>query len=145
MVFILENILVYVKLLLGVNMKKLILFLLVLLGLGIGVFIYIKIDNNRKYEQISNNFEDALNTYFKVKIKYGYKEEYCSNNGDEIVTSSYLISQGYLKKDNIKDIDNKNYCTAYTKIHGSNECKYVFDKIYIKCKNFVTEGHAGWE
>lgn len=124
--------------------KKIVVIIIIVLVLIGGLFIFNKINHKKRYDYIIKSFEDGVKWEIKVKEKYGYKEDSCNDKSEEILKSDYLISQGYLKKSDMLDIDNKSYCTAYTKVTGSKECKYVYDKIYIKCKNFTTKGHAGW-
>lgn len=128
-------------------MKKIIIVIvivIVLISLIATLLIYKNINNTKRYDQIVASFEDGVKWDIKVKEKYGYKEDSCNSESEEIVKSEYLISQGYLKKKDMLDIDNKTYCSAYTRLKGSKECKYVYDKIYIKCKNYTTKGHEGW-
>ena len=62
--------------------------------------------------------------------------------------SSFLIKNGYIKKNELLDVDNKSYCSVYVEIYAyfenpvdhQNNCE-AYHKIYLKCKDYKDKGY----
>ena len=62
--------------------------------------------------------------------------------------SSFLIKNGYIKKDELLDVDSKSYCSVYVEIYvyfenpldHQNNCE-AYHKIYLKCKDYKDKGY----
>ena len=65
--------------------------------------------------------------------------------------SSFLINNGYIKKEELLDIDNKSYCDVYVdisteykdKLDHQRDCK-IYYKIYLKCNEYADKGYIDW-
>lgn len=106
------------------------------------LYKYFKTKENQKYQTILKEFENALIWELDVT---DIAQKKCEPNVNKkgITTSKYLISQGYLKKEKMLDIDNKSYCKAYAKIFDTKDCGVDY-KLYLKCKNYKTNGDIDW-
>lgn len=140
--------------------KKILLIILVIaFGLLTFFIIYKFYMNNQKkrrqerYSLIKENTEKAVEweikaVYPKCSLSKIFKE---TNKPTSFSNSSYLISQGYLKKSDLLDIDNKSYCDVYvvTAPHfenpqeNQNNCEISY-KIYLKCKDYEDKGYKSW-
>lgn len=111
--------------------------------LGLGIYKYFEWQETKRYQEILNDFEEAL--IWKLDAT-GISTKRCEANVTKkgIHTSSVLISQGYLKKEKLLDIDGKSYCKAYAKTFDTEDCGVDY-KIYLKCKNYQTKGYVDWE
>lgn len=104
-----------------------------------------KSNNNLRYEEIKKDFEEAL---IKMLDATGLSN---NNNGcDEktsksvIVSSDFLINNGYLKKEKIKDINNKKYCSLVAVTYKKDDCGIGYDT-YLKCEDYEEEGYNSWD
>lgn len=76
------------------------------------------------------NYEEKL---------YNAGENFLLNNisyQDSVINLSTLISAGYISE--IKDLDTKNECNGYIKVHDLDEREI---QAFIKCDNYITEGY----
>jgi hypothetical protein len=100
------------------------------------------IDMNR-YKEIKNDFETGLKWNISVSYPNGCANSDSTTSYKNIITSSYLIQQGYIKKEIMLDVDGKSYCKA----NANTDCKdgkIVYD-IYLNCKDYVDEGYVDWK
>lgn len=105
-----------------------------ILALSISVKYYQKYKENKRYEEINSAIADAVKR--EIAATFVLKDEYnCNNKTESYSTSKYLISQGYLKLEEMKDIDNKNYCTADINKHVGPNCSMEY-QIKLKCQNY---------
>lgn len=114
-----------------------------------------KNDDSKKYEQIKENVKIAVEKSLKVQypscpIKDVYDENLKA--GGRHYNSSFLISNGYIKKSELLDVDNQSYCDVYVDIKAHYENEYdhqnncnVYYKIYLKCNNYEDAGYINWE
>ena len=123
------------------NMFKFILIIILVILFIVGILGYQKYKENKRYEEIIKSFEDAINWELDVT---GTSKKNCEPNVTKrgITSATYLISQGYLKKESMLDIDGKSYCKAYAKTFDTEDCGVDY-KIYLKCKNYKTNGWGG--
>lgn len=127
------------------NMKKIVLILIFISSM----FLITSCNKNTKnkdniedkrYEEIKKDFEDGLKWKIKATYPNGcFEEDYHIGT----TTSSYLINQGYIKKEILLDVDGKSYCKANAK----TSCKdgEIVYNIYLKCNNYVTDGYEDWK
>lgn len=101
-----------------------------------------KEDHSKRYEEIKKDFEEgllwSLNANYPngcLEVKDGVRGRY---------DSAFLINQGYIKKEIMLDVDGISYCTAYADTSCTTIGELPEYKIYLKCKDYVDKGHAGW-
>ena len=91
------------------------------------VFCFVLVINNhekKRYLEIKNTF--VVKDYYNCNIAVNnYK-----------VSDEFLISQGYLKKSDMLDIDKVNYCTGHANVSMGKNCNLKY-KSYIKCKRGI--------
>ncbi len=120
-------------------MKKLIPILIIFI-VGICIFVGIKYVNitksQNKYEKMLDKIKEAVDwqndAVFVIR-----DEAFCANKNKMITSSDFLISQGYLKKKDLLDIDGKSYCEARIEKYKDDNCniRYIID---LKCKDYST-------
>ncbi len=120
-------------------MKKLIPILIIII-VGICIFVGIKyiniIKTQNKYEKMLDKIQEAVD--WQNDAVYVIRDEaFCANKTQMITTSDFLISQGYLKKKDLLDIDGKSYCEARIEKYKDDNCdiRYTID---LKCKDYST-------
>lgn len=125
------------------NIFKFILIIILAVIFIAGILEYQKYRENKRYEEIIKDFEEAINWELDAT---GISKKKCEPNVTKkgITSATYLISQGYLKKKSMLDIDGKSYCKAYAKRFDTKDCGVDY-KIYLKCKNYKTNGWVGWD
>lgn len=144
-------------------MKKkiaIILLIVIIVICIIGSVIFITLNNNRKknadkrYTEIKESVKKAVEWNLKAQypscpISSDFDKEI--KNGKYFYNSSFLINNGYLKKEELLDIDGKSYCDIYVVIkvkyedpldHQKN-CSTSY-KAYIKCNDYVDKGYIDW-
>ena len=85
--------------------------------------------------------------YPNCPIKDNFDEEKSKFTGNHY-NSSFLINNGYLKKDELLDVDGKSYCDIYVIIQSTfensqnhqNNCSIAY-KIYLKCNKYKDKGY----
>ena len=97
--------------------------------------------NMNRYKEIKNDFEVGLKWNISSSYPNGCLNPDVSYN--EIITSNYLIQQGYIKKEVMLDVDGNSYCKA----NANTDCKdgKIVYNIYLKCKDYVDEGYVDWK
>ncbi len=124
-------------------MKRIVQILLIISGIIIvGICIYfgikhintIKIQN--KYGRMLDKIQEAVewqnNAVYVIR-----DEDFCSRKNKSSTTSDHLIAQGYLKKEDMLDIDGKNYCDARIDKYIDNDCNIRY-KIKLSCHDCST-------
>mgnify|MGYP003571441344 CR=1 FL=1 len=152
----------------GVHMKKkTIMFLTIVLVIILAIIIGIlkhnanlknktKKDNNKRYLEIKKSAKKAVEwninaMYPNCPITDTFNEEKNANTSGSHYNASFLINNGYIKKDELLDIDKKNYCDVYVIIQTSyenpqdhqNNCSTAY-KIYLKCNEYKDKGYINW-
>ena len=106
-----------------------------------------------RYDEIRASVKGAVEWYISARYPYcsiasGFKETTGPSSGHN---SLHLINQGYIKKDELLDIDNTSYCDVYVKINPEYDDPYnhqkncrIYYKIYLKCKNYEDKGYINW-
>ena len=142
--------------------KKIIMSLLIITLIAICISCYIinKKEQEKKeekkaqerYAEIRENVKEAVEWNISAQfpncvISKGFKETLTGT----FYNSKFLINNGYIKKEELLDVDNKSYCDVFVDIKPEydnpldhqNNCK-VYYKIYLKCKNYKDKGYEDW-
>ena len=138
--------------------KKVIILLAIIFVVGItiimGIFLYKNVKENKeqaRYNEIKENVKKGVEwklraNYPKCPIGNKYEKKRSSH-----CNSSYLINQGFIKKEDLLDIDGSSYCDVYVETYTyfkdsldyQNNCEVNY-KIYLKCKNHEDKGYINW-
>ena len=125
------------------------------------IFFSIKLFENNKlkvaekrYDEIRESAKKAMEwklraNYPRCPIGDKYKKRKNSYSN-----SKYLIDQGYIKKEELLDIDGVNYCDMYVVEYRyidesislesyKNDCEVDY-KVYIKCNDYEDKGYIDW-
>lgn len=139
------------------NRNKIMIVILISVVLLFTIFImlYNKYEKNKeqqRYNEIRENVKAAVEwninaMYPYCKISDGFKKDLSG----AYYNSSFLINNGYIKKEELLDVDKKSYCDVYVDIKSEYEdelehqrdCK-IYYKIYLKCNNFEDKGYINW-
>ena len=112
----------------------------------------IKDDSNR-YEEIKESVRKAVE--WNISAQYpgcsiATKYDKSAKNGT-YYNSKTLIKNGYIKKEELLDIDGKSYCDIYVKINVKYDDPYdhlhnceTSYKIYLKCNDYEDKGYVDW-
>lgn len=140
--------------------KKIIMILTIIfiisLCLILGIFLYKNIQESNKqvrYDEIRENVKKAVEweisaVYPYCSIESGFKN---TSRSGSYYNSSHLINQGYIKKNELLDVDNTSYCDVYIKINRDYDDVYdprknckIYYKTYLKCKDYEDKGYVNW-
>ena len=143
--------------------KKTIVLLIVILLITTIVFIILKIrkhqddvktSNNQRYLEIKESVNKAVEWNIKAQypscpISADFDKD--AKDGKSYYNSSFLIDNGYLKKEELLDIDKKSYCDIYVIIKvkyedpldHQNNCSTSY-KAYLKCNDYEDKGYINW-
>ncbi len=107
----------------------------------------------KRYDEIRESVKKAVEwnigaQYPKCSIAKEFRE---TDSPGSFYNSSFLINNGYIKKSELLDVDEKSYCDVYVDINTFYEdpldhqknCE-VYYKIYLKCKDYEDEGYINW-
>lgn len=107
-------------------------------------------DSKKRYDEIKASVKKAVEwhisaSYPKCTILDSYDKSVKTRG---ILNSSFLIKNGYIKKEELLDIDGKSYCDVYVRINVKLEdpldqqknCEVSY-KIYLKCNNYEDNGY----
>ena len=143
------------------NKKKIMIamVILIVLCIAISLILYNKYEKDKKnreqqrYNEIRESVKTAVEwninaMYPYCEISDGFKKDLSGTH----YNSSFLINNGYLKKEELLDVDKKSYCDIYVDIKNEfqnqqdhqRNCK-IYYKIYLKCNNFEDKGYINWE
>ena len=141
-------------------MKKVITILIIIITIIIigifGIKVYIKKDEQKRYNEIKESVKKAVEWQIKATQPYctlvhGIPDNMKSNSGGHM-QSKHLINSGYIKKEELLDIDKKSYCDVYVvtrddhveELNPKKGCT-VYYEYYLKCKNYKDKGYFNWE
>lgn len=96
-----------------------------------------------RYSEIKETFEEAVIWNLDAT---GDSKRHCEENitKEITITADLLISNGYLKKEDMLDIDGKSYCDGYAKTFAAEDCGIDY-KLYIKCNDYKTKGYKDYK
>lgn len=118
-------------------MKKAITLLfsiLVFISIIITIFHFLsKSSEKNHYKEIEEKVEEATNWYLSASKEIEIDKE-------NMLSFSFLRSNGYLKKEEIMDTNNIKACDGYV-VYKIEEKKVTCMNIYIKCKNYESDGY----
>lgn len=107
-----------------------------------------------RYAEIRKDVEKAVEwnihaMYPGCSISKDFDAETASSSA--FYNSSWLINNGYLKKSELLDLDNKSYCDIYVEHYTLYENPYDHQKncetyyiVYLKCKDYEDKGYVNW-
>ena len=124
------------------NLLILIIFIvIVIIILSIYMFNYAK--EKERYNEIEEAFEEAIIWNLDAT---GNSKKHCEENitKEMTITADHLISNGYLKKEDMLDTSGKSYCDGYAKTFVAEDCDIDY-KIYIKCNDYKTKGYKDYK
>ena len=114
----------------------------------------VKNNNNQRYSEIKESVKKAVEWNIKAQypscpISSVFDKD--AQTGKTFYNSSFLIDQGYIKKEELLDVDGKPYCDIYVVIKvkyedpldHQNNCSTSY-KAYIKCNDYVDKGYIDW-
>ena len=145
--------------------KKIIIFVSIVLVIILAIVVVIqkhnediktnKDNNDKRYSEIKENVKIAIEKRIKAQypscpISNEWKDEYKSRSG-QFFQASGLINNGYIKKSELLDVDNKSYCDVYVIIKPYYEdpkdqqhnCHINYN-FYLKCNDYEDEGYIDW-
>ena len=133
--------------------------LVIILAIALGILKHNKDlqgnNNDKRYLEIKESTKKAVE--WNIKVMYPncpiidtFDEN--SNKSGTHYNSSFLISNGYIKKEELLDVYENNYCDVYVVIQANyedpldhqNNCSTAY-KIYLKCKDYEDKGYMNWE
>ena len=144
--------------------KKIIIFVSIALVVILAIILVVLKHNENLKNEIRNNNARYLEIKESTKkaVEWNIKAMYpnCpitdtfddnSNKSGTHYNSSFLISNGYIKKEELFDVDRENYCDVYVVIQTNYEdpqdhqknCSTAY-KIYLKCKDYKDKGYIDW-
>lgn len=130
--------------------------LIIIIGTIVGYSLY-KNKQDKKAQARYNEIRENVKKGVEWNISAQYpgctisKEFKKTTFPGKFYNSNFLIQNGYIKKQELLDIDNESYCDVYVDIntyfenpqdHQQN-CE-VYYKIYLKCKNYEDKGYINW-
>ena len=122
-------------------MKKIIIFIVSILIFIATIFIVLNFlageAEEKRYDEIKEKASDAVRWYLKASNKINVERE---EPKEEFVQFSFLISHGYLKREDIIDINNINTCDGYVVYRIENK-EVTCIKPYLKCKNYESSDY----
>lgn len=146
-------------------MKKKILILIIIIALILaGVFLY----TNGKNQRLKQIEKEKENRYIEIKetvkkgIEWNLKAMYpncpivdilpeAEYYGGTHYNAYFLISNGYIKQEDLLDYDGKSYCDIFVKVNNykknpmdeQHDCNVSY-KLYLKCDGYTEKGYQDW-
>lgn len=120
--------------------KKFLKLIIIILLIFLAIFLIFKLYCNYHYKEMKQKVTDGILWQFHATRPNGCLKE--TDGIESEWTAPWLISQGYIKKDDLLDVDSSSYCRAYALTKCKNlEFQY---KIYLKCKFYTTKGYKDY-
>ena len=131
------------------------LFLLIIISVSIILILYKEEQKNQenknqeRYNEIRKNVKKAVEWNISAMYpKCAISKEFKQTSYGTYYNSSFLIKNGYIKKEELLDVDQKSYCEIYVEVNTyyanpldhQNNCE-VYYKIYLKCKDYKDKGY----
>ena len=142
--------------------KKVVIPIIIFLILIIGIFTSLtlykmykeeakkhELKAQARYSEIKENVKKAVEWNIRAQYpKCEISKEFKETNQGTYYNSSFLIKNGYIKKEEFLDIDEESYCDVYVDINNyfenpldhQNNCE-VYYNIYLKCKDYKDNGY----
>lgn len=135
------------------------IFSLVIIGFVVSIlFINKKEDKvitpKERYKEIRESAKKAAEWYLKATQPYCVIGDSKEKKRYSYMNSRFLINNGYIKKEELLDIDGESYCDIYVVEYRyidesislesyKNDCEVNY-KVYIKCKEYEDKGYVDW-
>lgn len=138
--------------------KKLIIMSIVfIIVIILSVFVTISNNNSEeknRYEEIRESAKKAAEWHLKASQPYCVIGDTKEKKRYSHANSSFYINNGYIKKEELLDVDGINYCDMYVVEYRyidesislesyKNDCEVDY-KVYIKCKDYEDKGYIDW-
>lgn len=141
--------------------KKILIILCFVLLISLCLALAFTIYKNKKYDkkqkedleqQRYNEIKENVKKGVEWKLRANYPKCPIGNKYEKKKTSycnsSYLINQGFIKKEDLLDIDGSSYCDVYVQIYTyfkdpldqQNNCEVNYE-LYLKCENYEDKGY----
>lgn len=112
-------------------------------------------DESKRYLEIKNSAKRAVEWNIKArypKCPISNEQKKVKQTSGTHYNSSFLISNGYINKEELLDIDGKSYCDVYVDIKveyenpqdHQNNCQTSYN-IFLKCNNYEDKGYVNRE
>lgn len=140
-------------------MKKKIILLVILVIIITSVigFVIYKNNKEKKAQERYSEIKERVKKGVEWNISAQYPGCTITNVFNKEATHGsfynyrFLVNNGYIKKEELLDVDNKSYCDVFVDIDiyyenpldHQNNCE-VYYKIYLKCKDYKDKGYKDW-
>lgn len=142
--------------------RKIIIISCIIVALIIGIVAYFNI--KEKNEKITEKAKQERYSEIRKNVIKGVEwnihamypncpivDDSKGNGSGAHYNSSFLIENGYIKKSDLLDYDEKSYCDIYVRIYDRFEDEldhqhncYVSYKLYLKCNGYEEKGYFDW-
>lgn len=132
---------------------------LVIIGIIVSLFFITKKEVNEitpeeRYKEIRESAKKAAEWHLKATQPYCVIGDSKEKKKYSHMNSRFLINNGYIKKEELLDIDGESYCDIYVVEYRyidesislesyKNDCEVNY-KVYIKCKDYEDKGYVYW-
>ncbi|MBO5121245.1 MAG: hypothetical protein J6C28_06150 [Bacilli bacterium] len=131
--------------------------LVIILGISIYIVLYSNNQNNKvqeRYKEIRESAAKAAEWHLKATQPYCVIGDTKEKKKYSHMNSNFFINNGYIKKEELLDVDGVSYCDIYVvdyryidesisfEAYG-NDCEVNY-KVYIKCKDYKDKGYIDW-
>ena len=111
-----------------------------------------EITSEERYKEIRESAEKAAEWHLKATQPYCVIGDSKEKKKYSHMNSRFLINNGYIKKEELLDIDGESYCDIYVVEYRyidvsislesyKNDCEVNY-KVYIKCKDYEDKGYV---
>ena len=130
---------------------------LVIIGIIVSIFFITKKDDKEiipeeRYKEIKESAKNAAEWHLKATQPYCVIGDSKEKKRYSHMNSKFLINNGYIKKEELLDVDGKSYCDIYVVEYRyidesislesyGNDCEINY-KFYIKCKDYEDKGYV---
>lgn len=135
------------------------IFSLVIITIVVSLFFINKkedkgITPEERYKEIKESAKKAAEWHLKATQPYCVIGDSKEKKRYSHMNSSFLINNGYIKKEELLDVDGESYCDIYVVEYRyidesislesyKNDCEVNY-KVYIKCKDYEDKGYIDW-
>lgn len=132
------------------------IFSLVIITIVVSLFFINKkedkgITPEERYKEIKESAKKAAEWHLKATQPYCVIGDSKEKKRYSHMNSSFLINNGYIKKEELLDVDGESYCDIYVVEYRyidesislesyKNDCEVNY-KVYIKCKDYEDKWH----
>lgn len=139
--------------------KKILIIFIILVIIGASIILVVK--NNQKEKRLKQSRYLEIKETVKKGIEQNLKARYPNcpivddieeeNAPGNQYNASYLINNGYLKKEDLLDYDQKTYCDIFVKVKSyrknpldaQKDCNVSYE-LYLKCSEYQEKGYENW-